>query len=500
MANLGRADAAGLLVLGRVLSSAAEAISPLVMVRVLAKDQLGVLGAFLLLHGTIAMAASAGSDRAILYFLTNRSAADRRATAGAIARLQASAGLLGATGLAAFAALVAIGLPAALGEGLTPQRLALLALYVCLDVPTRLLPNLLIAEQRARAAAGMQVFRSFGLVTSTMAPAVLGFGVDGVLAALVLFASVHVVITWAWHRALFAAAPANGEAPALRSLLAFALPLTANDMVGWLNATLDRYLILWAFPPARFAEYRAGAWQIPILTTIPYSIGTVDTPHYTKLCSEGRGAEAIAMWRATIAKSSLVVIPIALGFCLAAEPFVRLAFTADYAAAADVFRWYCLVTMLRVAAFGPLLVGAGRPGHILRATLFSVGSNVLLSIPCLWLFGFEGPAIGTFLAVFPTYLVWSYYVANVTGVAFRDTFPWVMVLKVVACAAIPGAICAQLATTLGWSDAVSLAVILGGTIAGFAAIGSAVGLIVRDDWRFAGRWLAMRALRRPAPR
>lgn len=500
MAKLGRADAAGLLVLGRVLSSAAEAISPLVMVRVLAKDQLGVLGAFLLLHATIAMAASAGSDRAILYFLADRSDADRRATARAIGRLQAFAGLIGGCGLATWAALHAFGFTAFSGEGVSSARVGLLALYVCFDVPTRLLPNLLIAEERAKAAAAMQVFRSIGMVTATMLPAVLGFGVDGVLIALAGFAALHLVVTAAWHRALFASAPADGTAPTLRTLLGFALPLTANDMVGWLNATLDRYLIMWAFPPARFAEYRAGAWQIPILTTIPYSIGTVDTPLYTKLCNEGRGAEAIALWRATIGKTSLIVVPVAVAFAFGAERFVRIAFTAEYEAAADVFRWYCLVTMLRVAAFGPLLVGAGKPGHVLRATLFSVLSNVMLSIPCLWLFGFEGPAIGTFLAVFPTYWVWSFFVADVTGVRVRETFPWRGVLLVVACAALPGAAAFWLASVGGWSDAVGLAVICVGTVGGFAAIGSAAGLIGRDDWRFVGRWIAMRALRRDAAR
>ncbi|HAN32449.1 MAG TPA: hypothetical protein DCQ06_12710 [Myxococcales bacterium] len=493
MKTVARADAAGLLVLGRIGTSIVAALSPLFLVRLLPKQDVGVLSGLLLIHATAAMVTSSGSDRAVLFFLADRDPADRRAVTSRIAWMLTGLGALVGLLMAGFAG------ASALFEwtfsGLTPSRLALLGLYVSLDVPTRLLPNLLVAEQRPAASAAMQVVRSAGLVSATLLPPALGGGVDLILWSLCSFSILYLLGFWAWVSHLYRGTSRDGQPEPWRSLVGFTAPLALNDLVGWFNATLDRYLVLAFFPVEKFAEYRAGAWQIPILTSIPYSIGAVDTTRFASLMRQNRGADVIAMWRASIHKTSLIVIPVALAFALAAEPFVRLAFTAAYEDAAPVFRWYCLITLLRVAAFGPVLVAAGQPKSILKATALTLSSNLLLSIPCLFWFGFEGPAIGTFLTVFPTYLVWSLFISRATGVPFRGIFPWRLVGLVTACAGLPGALALALAHWYSLGDLSALLVILFGTVTGFGLLGSASRLIVPDDWRFLRRWLSGKVLR-----
>ncbi len=487
--KLSRADAAGVLVLGRAAAVVAEALSPLLLVRLLDKTGVGLISALLLVHATIGMVVAQGLGRSVLYFLADRPAGEKRTLAWRLVRVQ----LALAAGAAALVALAGRAWPG--GGDFEPRWLLLLAGFVLLDLPNGLLPNMLVAEGRARAAAALGVGRSLGRVAAIIGPPAAGGGVTAILWALLAYGAVNLLVSVAWIRALFGGAPAAPSDVGARAILRFGAPLAATDIVAWLNKSLDRYIVMGWMPAARFAEYRAGSWQIPVLTTIPYSLGAVDTPRFVELFKAGRPDEVMRLWRQAIRKVSLIVVPASLAFAAAAEPFIRLAFTPDYAAAIPVFRLYCLVTMMRVVSFGNVVVAAGRPRLILRAALANLLANLVLSVPLfLWL-GFVGPALGTVLAVIPGYLAWSWAVARAAGVRVGETFPWRDVGRVVA-VALPGALGAwALGRGWPWGDLALLPVQLAIPVLAFAGLGTLTGLVQREDWAFVGRWLRLHALR-----
>ena len=69
---------AGILVLGKSFATMAEAIAPLVLVRLLGKADFGVLATLLLVYNTLALVMSAGFPGSVIYFLASRSIAQRR--------------------------------------------------------------------------------------------------------------------------------------------------------------------------------------------------------------------------------------------------------------------------------------------------------------------------------------------------------------------------------------------------------------------------------------
>ena len=100
----------------------------------------------------------------------------------------------------------------------------------------------------------------------------------------------------------------------MKTLLHFGLPLGLTDIVSMLNNQLDRYLIVFFFPAAAMAEYQAGAWQIPIITTIPYTVGAVYAPRFVELFRSERALEAIEIWRQSSLKTALLVVPATMVF------------------------------------------------------------------------------------------------------------------------------------------------------------------------------------------
>lgn len=170
--------AAGVLVLGNVLATLADIVVPLLIVRLLGKSDVATLTALLLVYNTVALVVATGFPQAVMYHLPGRPLAERAAVARKIAAtlfwLGAGAGvlllLIGLYGRELLAAISAVEGDSVVDLG----PLVVLALLPLGDLPGRLLPNLLVAENRPRAAAAYGVFRSLGLSLCTLLPITLG--------------------------------------------------------------------------------------------------------------------------------------------------------------------------------------------------------------------------------------------------------------------------------------------------------------------------------------
>ncbi len=372
-----------------------------------------------------------------------------------------------------------------LGRGSGP--LLLFALFPLGDVPTRMLTNWLVVEERPKGAAGYGIIRSLGMSACTLIPLALGGDAWSVAAWLAVFAAGQLVLLFGYERRLYAGAARQPSPVSYGELLRFGLPLGMTSMVAVLNKFFDRFLILVAFGGAMYAEYEAGAWQIPIVTTIPYVIGTAIAPQMVEAFRSHRPRDALELWRASIGKVSLVVVPVALTFIVAAEETVEILFTAEYAAAAPVLRWYSILTIGRVASFGEVIVAAGRPRQVLQAAMLSFASNVALSLPLLWVVGFIGPAMGTALAFIPTALFYCWCIARASGLRLRDTFPLLHYLRIVAVGLVGAGVAFAVKLQVDGSAAAMLALEAGIVVGSFALLGTLLGLIRADDWRYVVR-------------
>lgn len=504
MATRSHSEQAGILVFGKVLATLSDFIVPLAMVRLLGKVEVGVLGALLLIYSTLALVLTAGLPETLSYFLPTRSLDERRAVAGNVAKallaLGAGAGalMLAAAGLGRIFpgfenALVGEGEASVTGGSL--KYLLVLAFLPLGDLPGRMLPNLLVVEERPRAVAGLGVLKSIGGALAAIVPLALTDEMWVVVLSVTGFGLAYGLLVPFTLSRIYRGTEKVPSPVSVAQIVRFAVPIGLTDITSLLNSQLDRYLIVFFFPAAVFAEYQAGAWQVPMIATIPYAVGAVYTPRFVELFKDRRPDEAIAIWRQSIAKVALIVIPATMVFVVGAEETMELLFTADYVGAASVFRIYSLLTLGRVAAFGTVIVATGQAGFVLQAAAFSFGSNLVLSIPLVMILGFEGPALGTLLAFIPTVGFYCWCIARSSGVPLSRIFPFFGWLRVVALAGVASApaVAFKLTTTLpaGASLAIEAALLL----ATFAAIGTATGLIGREDWSYMRSWVALKILR-----
>ncbi len=479
---------ASILVVGNVLATIADIITPILILRLAIKDEVASLSALLLIYNTLALLLLAGFHQTITFFLPGRSIAERAAIARKVVRLLFGLGLVGSGLLVVIGAVgTSIISSVASFEGaptdLSP--LMFLLLFPLGDLPARILPNLAVVERRPRAAATYGVFRSLTVSISTIVPIALSYPPSVVAMSMSAVALGQLVFVSVVFRQCYRGVERVESPVSTGVLVRFGLPLGATDMVATLNNRLDQLLIMGTFPGSMYAVYRAGAYQIPIVTRVPYLVATALAPSLVEAFREGRARDAIDAWKASIGKVSLVVVPVTLVFFVGADSFIELIGGPEYLAAVPVFRWYTLLSIVRVAAFGTVIVAAGKPKYVLHAAVQSFVFNVLLSVPLLLTVGFVGPAMGTALAFFPMAVAYTWYISRASGIPLRDIFPLGAYLRVLGVALVGAAAAWMfvLATDFGpWIELLSVAGIVLGS---FAVLGTLTRTIQPEDWAFA---------------
>lgn len=489
---------AGILVLGTTLATLSGVVVPLLVVRLIGKADVAALMALLLVYETVTLIVTAGFPQTLMYHLPARSLAERRAVARRIAStlmlLGLGAGVLLA-GVAGFGNYLTGIFAHSSKQSVDLRPVLALAVMPLGDLPARMLPNLLVVENRARAASVVGVLRSIARTLATLVPLALGYGVWTVALCITVTGLLHGLLVVYFLGDVYRGAEPVECPISRRELFSFAIPLGTTDIVSMLNNGLDRYLILLAFPAAAFADYQAGAWQVPVISYVPYAVGIAFAPRFVELFKAKKPREALAIWQHSIEKVSLIVLPSTAVFVVGAEELMQLLFTHAYIGAAPVFRLYSILTLGRVAAFGNVIVAAGRPRYVLQAAVLSLGSNLLISVPLVFTLGFTGPALGTVLAFIPTVLFYCWCIGRASDVPMREVFPlkrYGRVLFLCALAAVPATL---FKLEIHASVALKLlgeAVLLLGT---FSLLGTLAKIIERDDWAFAYSWIRLKVLR-----
>ena len=501
------AEHAGILLIGRILATLSEALIQLFMVRILSKADVGILKAVVVNYMAISVIVAAGFPDTVLYYLPAREAGERRAVSLKILKLLLVLGmvttlLLGLLPLLHWLAPGWVATFVGTEQGkllrLDPAHLKYLlalALLPLADLPARMLPNLLVAEGRFRASAAVGVVQALGRTVAIVVPLALGLGITVAIAAVTAFGYVifGVLLYYLW--VVYRGAPRSRPPLTYRELIRFGIPLGLTEIVVKINEYVDRYLIFFTMPIVAFAEYDTAAFQIPLITSIAYTVGTAYSPRFVELFRSGRAPEAIGLWRQSITKVALVVLPLTMVFVVGAEEVMRILFTDSYVRGANVFRCYSLCTLGRVASYGVVIVSAGRPRLVLVAAALSLAANLLFSVPLLLIMGFEGPALGTFLGFVVMMVAYVYCIARASGERFGTIFPlgdYLKVLGVTLLACVPAVALKLLSPWAAWINLCCITILI---LGGFAVLGTLLGLISRDDWKYAGDWLRLKVLR-----
>lgn len=434
-------DKAALLIIANTLKYGVAFVLPMLLVRLMSQGEYGTYRQLTLIASICLGLMVLGLPVSIYYFYSHA----HRPTL--IAQTQLALLVSGA----ATAVLVAIGAPYVAASMHNPDLRSLLPLfaaYIGFYIAGELFTPVMISQGRYALGVGLEVVEIAFRVATLVAVLLLGYGLHAVVIVLVAFTLARFLgrSFWLWrgHDTLL---KATWNSRFLRGQLAYGLPLAATAGLGVMGQMIDKAIVAFTFTPVDYAIYAVGALEIPLDSIFQASVANVLRASLPPLAVERRLAEIARIWRESVRKLALVVLPCFVFLFCFSQRFIVTLFTARYHASVPVFQIYLLALPLNCFAVSVVPQVFGKTRLNLYAVAIGVTGNSVFSLILLRFVGLLGPAIAY---IFSSYLTSAmYFIANVkllhTGARSLIPLPdLARTLLAAALAALPAYVAARL--------------------------------------------------------
>ncbi|HEY9433761.1 MAG TPA: lipopolysaccharide biosynthesis protein [Blastocatellia bacterium] len=131
-----------------------------------------------------------------------------------------------------------------------------------------------------------------------------------------------------------------------------ALPYGLGSFAQTAQGDLHNFMVSRYFPPAGFAVYSAGLFQLPLLGLLTFSFSSALIPEVSKLAAAGDRRAIIPIWLNAARKLALVVVPICALMFVVRYEIITLLFTSAYSEAAPLFGIYLFSALLPMTLTG----------------------------------------------------------------------------------------------------------------------------------------------------
>lgn len=205
----------------------------------------------------------------------------------------------------------------------------------------------------------------------------------------------------------------------LRSLLGYALPITATSLVALLAMNMDKNIVAaWFTDKAVYARFQAGALEVPFVSVLVGSVSVVMLPHISRLQHEGKLAELTALLAEGVEKVAWLIFPIFTLLMVLADPLFVFFYGPSYEASALPFRLYLLLFPMRLMFYGQVLNTLGMQRWVLGTAAADLVLNFALGFTLVHLntsWSWAGPALGNVLATLAELVVFCFLLRKGLG-------------------------------------------------------------------------------------
>lgn len=429
MNKLALSDKAIFLIISKAIAAIGNLVLGVVLVRLLPKADYGTYLQVLLICSTVSLVVAFGIPQSIYYFLP-QSKSDNNSRRNFLIQTLLLLFIIGViAGLICFLSRDYI------AKWMNNPSLLKLSLIFCaylsLLLPEQCLEPMLISLDKAKLAAGLNVIFNSSFILFILTPLLFGLDLTALFLSVLifyLFKNLFIIIY-----ILRIPAPQVGIAcnfNILKSQLHYSFPLGVSSIIGLLSDKVGQFMISFWFPPAVFAVFARGAFQLPLVNILPYTLADFLLPKYIELHNDDKQGELLRLWHESVRKTALIILPIFIFSFLIAEKLIIFLFTSEYSGSVIIFRIYLFLLPLRLTAFGSILKAAGDTKSIMEASFLFLISNIILNIIFYKIFGFTGPAIATVVAMNMNIAYYLIKIKKAFNLAIFAMLPWKEISKI----------------------------------------------------------------------
>jgi O-antigen/teichoic acid export membrane protein len=487
---------AGFLIGANLIKYAVGFTLPMLMVRLLTKNDYGTYQQLLLVNSMALGLLTLGLPSSIYYFYNRVDAARRSALVVQTLALLGFAGLVATIGIALGSSFIA----ARTSNPALADLLPLYALAIGLMLAGEHFTSFMVAQDRYASAVGFETFETVVRVLSLMLPVALGFGMRGLVVAAVVYALLRLVVRTFW----LTGTGAHRVRPLGRGLetffgeqLAYSVPLWMTSIVGVAGGMLDRAIVAASFTPVDFAVYSVGAFAVPLDVIFQASVADVLRASLPPLIQRDDLREVARLLREAVRKLALIMLPSFVFLFGFAQEFVTLLFTNQYADSVRVFRIYACGIPLFMFVLSLVPQVFGRTRINMNIVIVVTAFHVALSFTLLKFLGFYGPAVSGVVTSYVSTAIYLRVATRLTRASLAELLPLPEIARTLACAGFAYAV-AWLPGAVSSHKIVAMLVHAGVFSAVFFGVGFAARLFSAQDRRMARRFAEKLRLLRPA--
>ena len=338
------------LLFAKITGFAFAFVLPLLVVRFLSREQVGVYQqSFLVLTNAVAIL-PLGLAMSAFYFLA-REESQRASAVLNILLFNFFAG--------AIACFVLFFFPQILGyifRSDEMQSLApLIGVAVWLWLFSMFLETVVVANQESRLATVFIILAQFSK-TALMIVAVIVFStVESIIYAAIVQGALQTVILLFYLNKRFPRFWRKFDFGFLREHLVYALPFGFAGILWTLQTDIHYYFVGYRYSDAELAIYRIGCFQLPLVTILAESVTSVLIPKMSQLQLEDDKREMIRITARAMQKLAFFFFPTYVFLMITSHTFIKTLFTRNYLESEMIFVVFLTLLPFHILISDPIV-------------------------------------------------------------------------------------------------------------------------------------------------
>lgn len=211
--------------------------------------------------------------------------------------------------------------------------------------------------------------------------------------------------------------------PLWRDQLKLGLPIGLAAIASTAILTTDSFVVSALLSVEAFAIYKAGAMQVPFVSTLYADIATTVFPDISRNAAKNSLLEIAEIKRKSALFSALLVYPVSAFILFYHQEFITLYLSDKYAASAIIFLIYNIVLFIRITNNRDVLIAFGKTKLILIGTVVVCLMNVLMSFLLVKNIGAVGAAISSLISFYLLAIFFNVRSARLLKVSVAAIFP-----------------------------------------------------------------------------
>lgn len=354
-------QSAGLL-FAKVVGFAFAFMIPLLVVRFLTQEQVGVYRQSFQVVTNAMSFLSLGLAMSAFYYLS-REPEKRGAAVFNILLFHIATG-----GLAFFALLF---FPQILGNLFQSAEMTALApligAAIWLGMTSVFLETIAVANQETLLSTVFIICAQLSKTVLIIAAVTYFRSVESIIYAAIIQGAIQTIVLLAYLNSRFPRFWTTFSFSFMREHLAYALPFGLAGVLWVMQNDLHTYFVGWKFSDAEYAVYAYGCFQIPLIAMLSESVIAVLLPRMSKLQLTDDRREMIRVTGRAMQKLALFYFPIFVFLMIVSETLVVTLFTRDYIESVSIFRVNLLLLPILIFLSDPIVRAYKELGRFLLA-------------------------------------------------------------------------------------------------------------------------------------